>query len=511
MGFTGKLFGSADEPTLDEVHQQQERRPSAVEAIEADTRRKSISDRQITGASQITTRQSIVPVALVTLLFFLWGFAYGLLDVLNSRFQVALHITQGQSSGLQAAYFGAYFVGPLTYSGWFLRKFGYRYTFMLGLAIYCVGALMFWPSAVKRSFGGFCGSMFIVGSGLSTLETSANPYIAVCGPPKYSEFRLELSQSFQAVGSVVAPVLASFVIFKNVGANGESLESVQWVYLGIAIFVGLLAIVFYFAPIPEITDADMADQAELTTGATGYKDKPLRKHYTLYWGVAAQFSYVGAQVGIAGYFINYYTQARPDEPTLVAQHQGANFYAIAQALFAVGRFSAAGLMMIMKPRKVLLIYQTLIMVFIALAIGIDTGHGKNANWGGLSMLMIVLFFESCIFPTIFTLSLRGLGRHTKRGASFLVASVCGGAVVPAILGNVADKIGTRKAMVVPLAFFLIAWSFPIYLNLCKAKELDAYSESKVGTSEAVVEDAGRTDSVSKNKDVEAAFVEVKGF
>jgi FHS family L-fucose permease-like MFS transporter len=109
----------------------------------------------------------------------MWGFAYGLLDVLNSRFQVALDITHGQSSGLQASYFGAYFIGPLTYSGWFLRKFGYRYTFILGLSIYCVGALMFWPSAVKRSFGGFCGAMFLAGSGLSTLEVSANPYIAV--------------------------------------------------------------------------------------------------------------------------------------------------------------------------------------------------------------------------------------------------------------------------------------------------------------------------------------------
>jgi FHS family L-fucose permease-like MFS transporter len=117
---------------------------------------------------------------------------------------------------------------------------------MLGLGLYCVGALMFWPSAVKRSFGGFCGSMFIVGSGLSTLETAANPFIAVCGPPKWSEFRLELSQSFQAVGSVVAPVLASFVIFKNVGTDGKSLESVQWVYLGIACFVGLLCVAFYF-------------------------------------------------------------------------------------------------------------------------------------------------------------------------------------------------------------------------------------------------------------------------
>jgi len=175
MGFFGN--NSSLEPTMDQVHEQQARRPSVAEVIDNQVRRKSVDNRVVTGASALTARQSIVPVALVTTLFFMWGFAYGLLDVLNSRFQVALDITRGQSSALQASYFGAYFIGPLTYSGWFLRRFGYRYTFILGLSIYCVGALMFWPAAVKRSFGGFCGAMFIAGSGLSTLETSANPYM----------------------------------------------------------------------------------------------------------------------------------------------------------------------------------------------------------------------------------------------------------------------------------------------------------------------------------------------
>ncbi len=367
---------------------------------------------------------------------------------------------------------------------------------MLGLSIYCVGALMFWPAAVKRSFGGFCGAMFIAGSGLSTLETSANPYIAVCGPPKWSEFRLELSQSVQAVGSVVAPVLAGQVIFKNVGADGRSLQSVQYVYLGIAAFVGILAVVFYFAPIPEISDADMADQAEMTTAATGYVDKPMRKQFTLFWGVAAQFSYVGAQVGVAAYFINFYVQARPDLGVTESHRQGANFYAIAQGLFAIGRFSAAGLIYFgLKPRHVLMVYQTMIMIFIAAAIGTNTGGTTRPNWGGLAMLMIVLFFESCIFPLIFALSLRGLGRHTKRGASFLVSSVCGGAVVPAILGNVADKIGTRHAMCIPLVFFFIAWSFPIYLNLVKGDSLDAHQNSHVGSSDGVIDE----DSIIANK------------
>jgi len=313
--------------------------------------------------------------------------------------------------------------------------------------------------------------MFIVGSGLSTLETSANPFIATCGPPRYSEMRLNLAQAFQAIGTVVAPVLASYVIFKNVGSpGGTSLQSVQWVYLGIAAFVFLLAIVFFFAPIPEVTDADMADQAEQTIeDGTNYSDKPLRKQYVLFWGVIAQFCYVGAQVAIAGYFINYVVEVRPGTTSAT----GSNQLAIAQGLFAIGRFAAGFSMKFVKPRWILLLFMTMIMVFISATIGTK----GNA---GIACLSLVLFFESCIFPTIFTLSIRGLGRHTKRGASFIVSSVSGGAVFPPILGAVADLRNTRIAMAVPLAGFLIAWSFPIYLNLVKGKELDGYRAAKVG-------------------------------
>lgn len=149
---------------------------------------------------------------------------------------------------------------------------------------------MFWPSAVYRSFAGFCGSLFIVGSGLSTLETSANPFIATCGPPRLSEFRLELSQSVQAVGSVMAPLLASRVFFSHTEPN--DITNVQWTYLGIAAFVFALAVVFYFSPIPEVTDADMALQAEQCAGLTGYQDKPMAKQYKLMFGVAAQVRFL---------------------------------------------------------------------------------------------------------------------------------------------------------------------------------------------------------------------------
>lgn len=441
------------------------RRPSAAEAM-SNQHRKSVANKGLTGASALTVRQSIAPVALVTVLFFLWGFAYGLLDVLNAKFQTALNITAAKAGGLQGAYFGAYFIGPLTYSGWFVRKFGYRWTFILGLCIYGVGALMFWPSAVYSSFPGFCGSLFIVGSGLSTLETSANPFIATCGPPRLSEFRLEISQSFQAIGSVVAPLLASRVFFKD--TTSKDLSKVQWTYVGIAGFVFLLAVVFFFSPIPEVTDADMALQAEQCSDLTGYEEKPMRKQYKLFFGVAAQFCYVGAQVGVASQFIKY-TQ----ESTGISASAASDRYAIGQSLFAIGRFAAAGLFMFVKPRWVLMLFMTMIMVFIAAAMG---AYGE----AGAAMLSLVLFFESCIFPTIFTLSIRGLGSNTKRGSSWIVASVCGGALFPSLTGLAADHSTYHKAMGVPLAGFFVAFAYPIYLNTLCAKELDGFRATQIG-------------------------------
>ncbi|RPB08756.1 putative L-fucose-proton symporter [Morchella conica CCBAS932] len=438
-------------------------------AIKKSTK-KVVSDNVATGNNEITLRESIFPLFLVTILFFLWGFAYGLLDVLNKHFQEVLHITRSQSSGLQGAYFGAYFLGPLTFSGYILRRWGYRVAFMTGLCIYGVGALMFWPSGMKESFGGFCGSMFIVGCGLSTLETAANPYISVLGPPKYLEMRLNLAQAVQGMGTVLAPVLASHVFFKSV--SDSALQSVQWVYLAIACFVFFLAVVFYFAPLPEITDADMETQAQddAAEGTETTSSKPIWQQKTLIWGVLAQFCYVGSQCAVAGFFINYVTEAKPG----LSSAEGSNFLSIAQAGFAIGRFIAGFSMKFVKPRHILFVFLAGCVAFAAACI---KGEGNTA----VALIHLVLFFESCCFPTIFSLSLRGLGRHTKRGASFLVASVCGGAVFPPMMAVVSDsRNSTKFGMIVPMAGFIAAFSFPIYLNLFEAERLDSYSKSTVG-------------------------------
>ncbi|KAG6857122.1 hypothetical protein H0H87_009253 [Tephrocybe sp. NHM501043] len=404
-----------------------------------------VGDR-ITDAAGLTLRETLFPLFL--------GFAYGLLDTLNKHFQNTLGITRTRSSGLQAAYFGAYPLASLGYANWILRKYGYRATFILGLCLYGVGALMMWPAGLKRSFGGFCGATFIIGSGLGTLETAANPYMAVTGPPRYAELRINLAQAVQAVGTVVGPVLGSYVFFKETGDSVDSLKTVQWVYLAIAIFVFSLSAVFYFAVIPEVTDADMAQQAETTHVGEQDNDRPFWAQYRVFHAAFAQFCYTGAQVAIAGYFINYVTETRGETSSAL----GAKFLAIAQGCFAVGRFTGSFFMRFVKPRYVFLLYLSGVIAFCSAAI---TQRGNT----GLAMLNLTLFFESVCFPTIVALGIRGIGRHTKRGAGWIVGGVVGGACVPPILARVADaRNSTAFAMVIPVIFFILAYTYALAVN-----------------------------------------------
>ncbi|GAB1737538.1 hypothetical protein NU219Hw_g1848t1 [Hortaea werneckii] len=427
-----------------------------------------------TNAAELTLRQSIYPLCLVTILFFLWGFSYGLLDTLNKHFQDILGIDRARSAGLQAAYFGAYPLASLGHANWILRHYGFKLVFIWGLCLYGIGSLVAWPCLLYKSFGGFCAAIFIIGNGLGSLETAANPYITICGPPRYSEMRINISQAFNGIGTVVAPVLGSYVFFKNTGNDENALQNVQWVYLAIAIFVFILAVVFYFSPIPEITDADMEFQASESHANTD--SQPFWKQYRLFHAAFAQFCYTGAQVAIAGYFINYVSENRANTTTSLA----SQFLAGAQGAFAMGRFIGSGIMKFVRPRWVFLVYLGLCIVFIAPSI---THRGNT----GLAMLYLTLFFESICFPTIVALGMRGLGKHSKRGSGWIVGGVCGGAVVPPILGAVADIYdNTAPAMSVPLAFFIAAWTYAICVNFVPAYRIpaDRLGETKIGVEDA---------------------------
>ncbi|KAK7756378.1 hypothetical protein SLS62_001604 [Diatrype stigma] len=422
-------------------------------------KRRSLRARtdQQTKAAELTLRQSLYPICLVTILFFLWGFSYGLLDTLNKHFQNTLGITKARSSGLQAAYFGAYPLASLGHANWILRHFGYRATFIWGLCLY------------------------------------------VCGPPRYAEIRINLSQAFNGIGTVVAPVMGSYVFFTF---NDETaLSNVQWVYLAIAIFVFVLAAVFFLSTIPEITDADMAYQAT-ETHADADTGKPFWRQYRLFHAAFAQFCYTGAQIAIASYFINYVKDTRADTTDAAA----SQFLAGAQGGFAAGRFFGVLVMRYARPRWVFLGFLTACVVFIAPAIT----QRENV---GMSMLYLTLFFESICFPTIVALGMRGLGRHTKRGSGWLVAGVFGGAVVPPLTGVAADAHGTALAMVVPLMFFVAAETYALAVNFVPAYRdpADAFTTAEIGLSAPsagmVDEEAGGkgmlSDDVKDAKAVEA--------
>ncbi|PGH14844.1 hypothetical protein AJ80_05770 [Polytolypa hystricis UAMH7299] len=456
---------------------------------------------QVTNAAQLTLRQSLWPLTIVTILFFLWGFAYGLLDTLNKHFQNTLGITRTRSSGLQAAYFGAYPLASLGYANWILRKWGYKSVFVLGLTLYGVGALCMWPAGLNKSFGGFCGATFVIGSGLGSLETAANPYLAVCGPPKYAEIRINLAQAFNAVGTVVGPVLGSYAFFTETEYDDEALRRVQWVYLAIAIFVFCLAGVFYFSNIPEVTDADMQFQVtETHLEEEEEADKSFWKRYQLFHAAGAQWLYTGAQVAIATYFINYAVETRPNTSSAL----GAKFLAGAQGAFTVGRFSGTLLMKYIRARWVFLAYLSGVIIFLAAS----TTQGGDV---GISMLFMTLFFESVCFPTIVALGIRGLGKHYKRGSGFIVAGVSGGAAIPPLTGYVADMHNsTGIAMVVPTAIMVGAWTYAVAVNFIPTYRDPA---DKIGDSDIGLTNPPKTDeevgAAGEKNSVEEMYVERK--
>ena len=381
----------------------------------------------------------LIPLILVTSLFFLWGFAYGLLDVLNKHFQETLNISKTRSTLLQGAYFGAYFLIALP-AGIFMNKYGYKKGIILGLFLYAIGAFLFYPAAEQLSFNFFLVALFILASGLACLETAANPYVTVLGSPETSETRLNLSQCFNGVGAFLGPIIAAFLFFGGNNGHPGNLNSVKIIYVIIGAVVLLIAGFFLKTSLPEIKESDIVSSQELDK-------KPLFKHSNFKFGVVAQFFYVAAQVGIAAFFINYCTEAN----TGIQNAKAATLLSAGLVLFTVGRFIGTALMRVFAPNKLLTAY-ALINVLLCVVVVL------NIQWISVYALLAVFFFESIMFPTIFALGLKDLGHHTKKASSFLIMSIVGGAIMPVVMGIVADKYSTSVSYVVPLfCFLVVAW------------------------------------------------------
>jgi fucose permease len=427
--------------------------------------------------SMLKTRgmESFKYCIVVTILFFLWGFSYGLLNTLNDQISaISNSNSQQQSLGLQSAYYGGYFVGPLAIGQYVLKRGGFKACFITGLCIYGIGTLIFWPSAVLVSFPGFIVSNFVVASGLSVLETAANPFLALCGPSDYAEMRLLIAQGVQAVGSVVSPLLAQDVLFKNVTGT-SSLIDVQWTYLAIALFDVILALFFYYMPLPEASDEELHLQSQPKIPQHNKMIAPTPQtqlskyriiYVTLAIGVTAQFLYVGVQESISVYFETLISSLAPDHSSLSLST--FNYDLLNRVTFAIGRFLAALLCLILRPRLILFLSFFLALLFSILVFALSDPSGSKANTIA-GMALLVLFFEGPMWPIIFAISLRKMGRATKSAAAFLTAAASGGAVFPWVMFAVqARGRGVQYSFCVPIALFAAGLLFPVYLSVVPA-------------------------------------------
>ncbi len=376
---------------------------------------------------------------LVTSLFFLWGLSYGLLDVLNKHFQESLHVSRARSGLLQMAYFGAYFLMALP-AAWLMQRRGYKFGILFGLLLFATGALLFIPATALLDFNVFLFALFVIACGAACLETAANPYVTVLGDPVNGARRLNFAQSFNGLASFIGPLIGGALFFK--GSSGQAAQAgfsgVQGTYVVIAAVVVALGVLIARTPMPDVRETD-------ASGSTGH-DGSLwsNRHFT--GAVIAQFFYVAAQVGVNAYFINYVT-----EQVGVSSQAGAFLLSMPMLCFVAGRFAGTAVMGKFGPVRLLTWYA---LVNIALALVVVAGAG----WLSVAALVAISFFMSIMFPTIFALGVEGLGAQTKRGASFIVMAVVGGAIAPPIMGWIADHSGTHIAYLVPVAcFVVVAW------------------------------------------------------
>ncbi|KAJ7438860.1 major facilitator superfamily transporter [Mycena latifolia] len=412
-------------------------------------------------------REYFVAFCLVTTLFFLWGFCYGLLDVLNKHFQTVLGITKLQSTGLQVAYFGIGYFAYSPVAGEVLRRYGYKTAILMGLALYSLGAILFWPCAHFATtsdphaiFGGFVVCTAITACGLATLEVAANSYISVMPPVQVAAFRLNFSQSFNGVASFAGPFIASKYFFS--GGNSSNLTNVQYVYMAVAGMGVMVALAFGVTRLPEVSEAELqatavalADEAN----ANLKLDKPFYKQYRAIFGFVAQFMYVGAQVTIGSFFLNYVTESAGRSTA-----DAANILSYSLIVFTVMRFVMTAVLSFVAAPVVLFVNAVIGTVLVILV-------SVLSGTAGMICLTLIYATMSCQYPVIFVLGTSGLGRHTRRAASLLVMGVAGGAVFPPIQGAIADKYSTRVSYGVSAPAFAFVAFFAAYVWLSGDRQI----------------------------------------
>lgn len=402
----------------------------------------------------LLTRSTRLPFVLITALFFLWAIPNNLNDVLIRQFMKTFEMDRLAAGLVQFAFYLGYFFLAMP-AGFIMKRFGYKSGFVVGLALFTLGAFLFWPAAVANSYVFFLTALFIIASGCSFLETASNPFIAQLGDPQSAARRLNLAQAFNPLGSITGVLVGTIFIFSSAELTPAQIafkkahhhyaaylyaETLRVVNPYLALSVLTLAMLILIACIR--FPANLTRTPEECSAEHGSLRHLLGKpHFVM--AVIAQFAYVGAQVGTWSYFIPYVVDYTPQ------QNRGAGYLlTLSLVAFAAGRFFSAWLMRYIRPSLLMTLYCGINVLLVAVSV-------LAPGWMGVWALVATSFFMSLMYPTIFAQGIRGLGEYAKIGGSILVMAIIGGALLPLIMGYMADRLASQSiAYLVPLVAYL---------------------------------------------------------
>jgi MFS transporter, FHS family, L-fucose permease len=440
----------------------------------------------------------LFPFILISSLFLLWGLCNGMIDVMDKHFQTELALSKSQSAWVQFAHYLGYFLMAMP-AGWLATRLGYKGGIIAGLLMVAAGGFWFIPAthinelahvgrvSATTAFTGYLAGVCVIAAGLTFLETIANPYATVLGPARYAATRINLAQSCNGIGWIFGPIIGG-LFFYSKNAAGESTGSATLYipYLAVAVVVLLLVAVFYFAPIPDIKTEDDY-QIDDSTAEVSHS---IWRHPHFVMAVAAQFFYVAAQAGIFSFFINYVTSEVPAIPAswnsgalkslletnrhgllVISDRGAATLASVGFVLFLAGRFSGAALLKRFSAHRILGLYG-LVNVVACLLIFLKLG------WLSVGCVFLSYFFMSIMFPTIFALGIFGLGSRAKIASSFIVMAIMGGALLPKLMGAVADHYDMSRGFIVPLfCFAFVAFYGYSWPRFSKADSLNGVQAS----------------------------------
>jgi FHS family L-fucose permease-like MFS transporter len=393
----------------------------------------------------------------LTSLFFMWGFITCLNDILIPHLKAVFDLTYVQAMLVQFCFFGAYFLMSLP-SGHIVKKLGYKKGIVVGLLIAAVGCVLFYPAASLHSYPVFLFALFVLASGITLLQVSANPYVSLLGSAKTASSRLTLTQAFNALGTTVAPSFGALLILDSASdaflTPAQNAESVQLPYLLLAAMLILLAGIFAWLKLPDI----MSEQKEAAKNSDTIEGSAWQyRHLTL--GAVGIFMYVGAEVAIGSFLVSFLAQ---EHIAGLKEHVAAHYITYYFGGAMVGRFIGAAVMQKLPAGKVLGFNATMAIILVVIAMSTS---GQLAMWS----ILLVGLFNSIMFPTIFSLALNGLGKHTAQGSGILCLAIVGGAIVPLLQGALADSVGVQLSYVLPILCYI----FIVFYGLSGSKPVQA--------------------------------------